>query len=241
MRTPPKTTSLLAPVTMMLALVAAGCSTATDGPGLVEGLKARHHAGAGATPFRDVSELLGNHRFQAGDKIPEPLTVAVVRGTVSSVEDGRAFKVEGSDAPSGTVTDFDDEQALWRTFHATVETVETLSGTVPKTITVGLAFGPDATREKVESDLTAMGDVVFFLTRTPVFGYDSSVYGTVGDGAYLATVDDQGKLALPVLDPAEAHTMLSNGGTIADLRAKAKGAPVVIKLDPTGTERLPAA
>lgn len=210
-----------------------------DESGAMAALRARHELGATAKTFRDVAELLMNTKFATGEATAEPVTDAVVRGTVVDVAPGRAFTVEGPDAPDGTLTDFDDASASWRTFHLTVNVVETLSGsTSGNLITVGVAFGPDTSLERVRADMEALGEVVLFLNHTPVFNYDKSVYGTVGDGAYIAPIDSAGTLTLPALDPQEAALMLRRGGSVAALRTAAKSAPVVVQLDATGTQRL---
>lgn len=224
-------TALAAVVTLI-----AGCGG--TGPGAIEALAARQQSGTGSSVFRDVSELTVNHLYQVGDKTPAPVTTAVIRGRIAEVAQGRAFAVPGGDAPDGTLTDFDDGDAQWRTFHLTVNVAEAISGDVPgAAVVVGLAFGPAAELDTVRKDLLAMGEMVFFLERSPVFGYDPTVYGIVGDGSLLATVSETGQLALPVLDSERERSLLSRGGTLTELRAIAKEPPVVIRLDPTGTQR----
>jgi len=190
--------------------------------------------------FRDLSELTSNHKYQVGDQAPSPATEAVVVGRVTDVRPGRAFTVPGGDAPGGTLTDFDDRDAQWRTFHLTVDITETISGAVKADPpTVGLAFGPSTQLETVRKDLTAMGEMVFFLNRTPVFGYDDTVYGTVADGALLAPVDSSGRLSLPALSADESRDLLRQGSTVTELRTAAKEPDVVLRFDPTGAVRLP--
>jgi hypothetical protein len=221
------------------ALTLVGCGAKAEGPHAMDALRQRHEQGSTLTTFRDVAELVDTTTFRTGTKAAAPVTDAVVRGTVTDVTPGRAFTVKGEDAPDGTLTSFDDGDAQWRTFHLTVNVAETLSGsTAGNPIVVGVAFGPDATLERVRSDMKALGEVVLFLNHSPVFAYDKSVYGTVGDGAFIAPVDGSGVLTLPALDAREARSLLKRGGSVAALRSAAKGPKVVVQLDPTGTQRL---
>lgn len=215
-----------------------GCASADPEVGVIDALKARHDGTASITPYRDLTELLDNTKYQAGSKAPVVLTEAVVRGRVSDVTEGKAFTVEGADAPGGTLTDFNDPKTQWRTFHATLDVAEVISGTANSQITVGLAFGPDINVETVRKDLTTMKEVVMFLERSPVFGYDDTIYGVLGNGALIAQLDDQGTLTLPVLDANESAPLLVGSATLDTLRQAARGPKVTIKVDETGTERL---
>lgn len=215
-----------------------GCASSAPEVGVIDALKARHEGAASITPYRDLTELLDNTTYQAGSKAPVVLTEAVVRGHISNVTEGKAFTVEGSDAPGGTLADFDNPNAQWRTFHATLEVAEVISGAAGKQITVGLAFGPDIKVDTVRTDLTAMKEVVMFLERSPVFDYDDTIYGVVGNGALIAQLDDQGTLTLPVLDANESARMLTGSATLDTLRQAARGPQVTIQVDETGTERL---
>lgn len=218
-------------------LASCGSANAPD-IGVIDALKARQHAAAGFTPYLDLTDLLDNTKFQTGSKAPVALTEAVVRGRITDVTKGQGFTIEGSDAPGGTLTDFDDANAQWRTFHATVKVAEVISGTAPDSITVGLAFGPDIGIESVRTDLTAMPEVVLFLQRSPVFGYDETIYAVVSDGALIAQVDDKGVLTLPVLEANESAPMLERSESLDTLRQAAREPQRVIQLDDTGTERI---
>lgn len=215
-----------------------GCAPSDTEVGAVEALRARHESAASITRYRDLTELLGNTKFQIGTRAPTALTVAVVRGRVTDVAEGRAFKVEGNDAPSGTLTHFDDSQALWRTFHATFDVAEVISGAADPQVTVGLALGTEVTADTVRSDLLAMKEVVVFLERSPVFAYDNTTLGVVSDGALIAQVDSEGNLKLPVMGANEAASTLANASTLDELRTAARGPQVLIQLDETGTERV---
>ena len=225
-------------VLLAVGLIAPGCSSPTSEVSLVEALRSRHQVADAAAPYRDVAELLGNTTYRIGSLSPVARTEAVVRGRVTDVGEGRAFEAEGEDSPGGTRIQFDDPQAQWRTFHAVVEVAEVISGSAADTITVGLALGPDLEVETVRRDLVGLGELVLFLDRSPVFAYDVGVHGTVGDGAFLATLDSQGRMGLPVLTVEESAQLLAGVETIDDLRAAARDPAVVIRLDATGTERV---
>ena len=177
--------TLIATVLSFICTVAilAGCDPSEPEVGAVEALRARHESASRIAAYLDLTELIGNTKFQVGSQAPAALTVAVVRGRVTDVTEGRAFTVEGNDAPSGTLTDFDDSRALWRTFHATFDVAEVISGTANAPVTVGLAVGPKVTVDTVRRDLVAMKEVVVFLERSPVFEYDNTILGVVSDGA----------------------------------------------------------
>ena len=232
--------TLIATVLSFICTVAilAGCAPSEPEVGAVEALRARHESASRIAVYRDLTELLGNTKFQVGSQAPAALTVAVVRGRVTDVTGGRAFTVEGNDAPSGTLTDFDDSRALWRTFHATFDVAEVISGTANAPVTVGLAVGPKVTVDTVRRDLVAMKEVVVFLERSPVFEYDNTILGVVSDGALIAQVDAEGNLTLPVMDAHESASTLARASSLDKLRAAARGPRVLIRLDETGTERV---
>jgi hypothetical protein len=216
----------------------AGCAPSDTEVGTIEALRARHESAASIIRYRDLTELLGNTKFQVGTQAPAALTVAVVRGHVTDVTQGQAFRVEGNDAPSGTLIEFDDSRALWRTFHATFDVAEVISGTVNGPVTVGLAVAPEVTVDTVRSDLLAMKEVVMFLEHSPVFNYDNAIVGVVGDGALIAQVDADGNLKLPVMGASESASTLARTASLDGLRAAARGPQVLIRLDETGTERV---
>lgn len=83
-----------------------------------------------------------------------------------------------------------------------------------------------------------MPEVVLFLHRSPVFGYDENVYAVVSDGALIAHVDDAGQLTLPVLDSEESGPLLQPAGSLTTLRQAARAPQHVVRLDDTGTERI---
>lgn len=213
-----------------------GCGVTSEPANVVDSLRARHEVADGVVLYQNLSELLDTTTYVMGDAAPVALTEAVVRGRVVEVREGGAFTVEGKDAPGGTLTTFDDPRAHWRTFHADLVVDEVISGSAQQRVTFGLALGTELDVKAVRRDLVGLGEVVLFLARSPVFN-DDAVWGTVGDGALLATLDEHGRLALPVLPQSEATQLLAGVQTIDDLRAAARGPAVVITADATGTER----
>lgn len=220
--------------------LSAACSTGSDGAqGLRPALQARRDVGAAhGYPFENLSELLGNHLYKVGDKPAAPLTAAVVTGRFLSLEPGRGFTVAGSDAPDGTPVDFDSPDALWRTMHGRFAVDHVITGHHPGwEVTVGLSFGAETAVEPVEQDLLGLEQVVLFLQRSPVFGYDPAVYGVVLDGGLIAPVDDAGQLTLPILEQAEASRLLNGAASLEALQSMASEPPRTITLDATGTEK----
>ncbi|MFP5297439.1 MAG: hypothetical protein ACLGHL_00430, partial [Actinomycetota bacterium] len=101
-------------------------------------------------------------------------------------------------------------------------------------VTVGFVFRPETPLEDIEKQFISFGRVGLFLNRTPVFSYDTSVYGTVLDGDLLALVDDRGRLDLPVLSAAEEAAYLQGASTVNELRARAAEPKKVEHFDESG-------
>lgn len=212
----------------------AGSSTS---PATVSALAARHDAVAEVRPFTRLTGLLGNTLYRMGDAPPRPLTEAVVLGRVSDVQPGVGFRVVGDDAPDGLETDFNDPRALWRTVHVTVDVDSVVSGTVDTdTVTVGFAFDARTPAlDEIASDFASFGQIMLFLNRSPVFAYDTSVFGTVMDGALLATVDADGTIHLPALGAEEASQLLTDSATVGALETALQTGRHVVQLDDTGS------
>lgn len=225
------------------ALLSAGCASETNQTGgheqqsvdVLAEMRGRHEAADRVIPFETIGALLENTEYQFGDEPPAPLTEAVIVGTVSDVQPGRGFVVEGNDAPGGTESDFDDPKALWRTVHVLVEVESVLSGSVDGSpVMVGFVFGPDTPFEAIKDRFMSWGRVGLFLNRTPVFSYDPSVYGTVLDGDLLALVDDKGRLDLPVLSGDEEAAYLRGASTVNELKARGDEPKKVERFDESG-------
>lgn len=169
-----------------------------------------------------------------------PLTEAVVLGRVVAVEPGRGFWISGEDAPDGIETTFQDPRALWRTVHVHVDVQSVLSGSVPgDRIVVGFAFGPQTPLSRVRDGFEAFGDVLFFLNRSPVFAYDTSLYGVVQDGAVVGVVDGDGRIQLPAMEDDEAAQLLRGSSTVDQLRSAVRGPERVVQVDATGARVRP--
>lgn len=166
------------------------------------------------------------------------MTVAVVSGHFKSVAPGRAFVVDGADAPGGQAADFDADDAVWKTVEAQFVVDHVVSGqaAIGDQITVGLAFGPDIDPGRADRDLRDLGRALLFLNESPVFAYDSSLYGTAADGSLLAHVAEDGTLSLPARSPDEAKALLQMTPTLASIDAAATKPGRVLLTDPTGCE-----
>jgi len=229
-------------VAVFLAVaLTSSCSTGSDGAqGLVPAAQSRQDAAGRANPYEDLSELLGNTQYTFGDRPPHPATVAVVTGRFIGLAPGRAFTVEGDEAPDGTEIGFDSPDALWRTMHARFAVDQIISGSVSgHEITVGLAFPAQSDLDPIRKDLLDLGPVVLFLDRSPVFGYDATLYSVVLDGGLIAPIDAMGGLTLPAVAPSEEEKLLRESRSVEALKARARGPQAVIELDASGTERLP--
>ena len=216
------------------ALLLAGCSPAGPASDVRAELGQGQDGGGGGAPppFDSLDELLANTLYERPGEPPRPLTEAVVVGRVARVEPGRGFGVDGDDAERGTETDFTDARAQWRTVHAVVEVDSVVSGDESlDTVVVGLVMSD---LEPAQEGLPALGRVVLFLDRQPVFDYDASVYGVAHDGRLIGEVDDEGRMSFPALAPEEEDELLSGVGTVEQLREAAGRPERVVQLDATG-------
>ncbi len=227
----------LAVATTMLAVAACG-STGSNGAFVIGELQARAEAAGGLRYFEDITELLDSTHFEIAGAAARPLTEAVVLGHVFNVEKGSGFRVEGEDAPGGIEVGYDDTRSLWRTVHVRLAIDEILSGGLREKgatqITIGFAFGVQTSYDELAADFNDLGQLLLFLVRSDVFSYDTSVYGTIDDGALLGQVDGVGRIRLAVLDDMTERSLTTAAPTIADLRREA-GEPVkVVRVDGSG-------
>lgn len=238
-------TRLLYLTCCILLVVAAGaCATdpapddhaAADPPSVVEHLSSRHDAAARAHQFDSIDDLLGNVTYRMPGRPAAPLTDTVVVGSVSDVEPGLGFYVEGDDGPTGIETTYDDPRSLWKTVHVTLAVEKVVSGKVQDdSVVVGFAFGASMPFERIESDFRSYGKLLLFAKRgLPVFDYDPSVYGTVMDGELMGFVGDDGRIELPVLRDDEAAEMLRPAPTVADLEKAAANRGRTVQLNEAG-------
>lgn len=223
----------------LAVVMTAHCSTRSDeAQGFVAATRSRHEGAARTCPYENLSELLGNTLYKVGDRPAAPATVAVVTGEFLAVEPGRAFTVEGNDAPDGTEIGFERPDAQWRTMHARFAVDEIISGSVPaEEITVGFAFWAKSGLAPIREDLLNLGRVALFLERSPVFAYDTDVFAVALDGDLVAPIDRTGHLSLPTLGSAEEKRLLRGSSSVSALRNRASEPVKVFELDPTGTEK----
>lgn len=226
--------SRTAVVLLAVGISLSACSLGS--PGTLEALRNRSEGAGSCRPYDSLDDLLGNTRFGLGEAEPTALTVAVVTGRFKSVAPGRAFVVDGADAPGGQAVDFDADDAVWKTVEAQFVVDHVVSGqaVVGDQLTIGLAFGPEIDPNRADRDLRDLGRSLLFLNKSPVFAYDSSVYGTADDGSLLANVADDGRLSLPVRGPDEAKALLQETPTLASIDAAAAKPGRVLLTDPTG-------
>lgn len=222
-----------------------GCTdeNASDAPSLGSGdteyvydvIKSRNEAVSQASPlFKTVADLLPNTKYSAPGITPKPLTDLTLIGDTLKVQPGKGFYAN-DEFVDGLVTEFEDPRVEWRTVHATVIVEEVLGewGSVPETVTVGFAIGPDIDVDRFSTGLEKMGSTVFFLYKSPVFAYNDSVYGVIRDGDMLAPIVE-GRLTLPALSEIDADLYLADGGTVTDLKAAAAEPEVVVEVKDPG-------
>jgi hypothetical protein len=200
-----------------------------------------HRGGAGCWEFERLRDLLPNTQRQRSDVANSRAerwfpNVRVVEATITDVAPGRAF-VERTDDRGQMEVAFHDE-ASWRTVHASLDVKDSFGdGDVPGTVTAGLVVPGNADFEKVRGDMLALGTVVAVLDRgSPIFEYDRSVWAIDGNGALLATIADDGALALPAVEGLPGTEMVRDTPRLTDLKAAARsrGELVTTRRDAAG-------
>lgn len=177
---------------------------------------------AGPGHVRTLDEMLPTVTFahpnspSAGPMMTATATQAVV-GRITAVDEGKGFwpGPGKDDAPDGQVLDYADSRAMWRDVHATVEVDHCLGCSVPAQITVVLpSTGPDKF-PILHDGLIGLGRVVLFLRDdSPLSAYAPGLYSPI----MVATVADDGSLALPFIAPGRAASLLGpRGMTLAQL------------------------
>lgn len=145
-----------------------------------------------------------------------------VRGDVISVEKGFGFRTPPVDAPADLMTSFDDRRSTWKTIHLTVRVTQVLAGEASDEIRVGLTIEGDTSMSEAQ-ELLAVDDAVFLLNhRHPFYDYDASLLGSNPD--VIATIDSDGRLALPVLADADEQRLLAGTPDLPSL-VEAGGRP----------------
>jgi len=205
----------------MLAACASPLPRVVDGPAAGSVPCGWHDEGAlaGIRSFRDV---LPNTRFRerGSSEPPTPLTPLVVVGEVVAVAAGPGW------TEAGDRVAFDDDAVLWKHVHATVEVAEVIgsAGWSSYTVTVAFPLEADEELEPARQQLEAAGRWVLPLYRWAGVEYAPDVW-SVGppNAVLLAEVGDDGRLALPCVQPRRAARLLVDVPTLADLRRAAAG------------------
>jgi hypothetical protein len=212
---------------VLIAALLGGCTT---GPGddeararLVE--LAHREAGSYYAPYRELAEVLPNVRWRRDDGgAPEAASDLVVLGRIVAVDEGAAFDERGGPAPEGPgarEVAFDDETADWRTLELEVEVDRTIAGDDVDRVRAGFpVLGSTADARTAAAGLRTFGQVVLFLAEgSPVYAYDPTLLAVVHRGQLIATVDDAGRLALPLM---EIPRFQGRVRTVADLESEAR-------------------
>ena len=190
-----------------------------------------------AVDHRTLVDLLPNVEYQLADGRLVHLTDLVVLGRVIGVEPVAGFVSEDDEGlPDGAEVPFDDPDALWRTVHLTVEVEQSIGtdGVAPDVATVELPFH-DLPEElpRWRSGLQSLGRAVFFLART-TSDHDLPRHRLIEVNDLLATVDDEGRLDLPVLSAARARSLLAATPTLDSLVAAGREPARRMRVGPRG-------
>ena len=147
----------------------------------------------------------------------------VVRGTVTAVEPGRAFREGAGDATEADRIEVGfDEPASWRTLHLTVAVTEQFGGeSVGDEVRVGVTFYDAGDWRPMAESLLALTDAVFVLYDSPVFDYGERPLSIRHEGAFVGLVGRGEALSFPALDPVEEQEFLIGARTLSELRATA--------------------
>ncbi|MGH9194923.1 MAG: hypothetical protein ACRD1T_04195 [Acidimicrobiia bacterium] len=177
-----------------------------------------------------------NVKWGEPGKPPCALADVIPVGTIANVTKGAGWFADEDNNGGSQQIPFDDPRAVWKTVHLTFS-VERQWGVAkaPSDVRVGLAMGGKADFARVASDLKSLGRVVLFLYKdSPVFAYEPYLFAIQEDGGMIATVDSEGRLALPFLDSARAARLLEQTPTLDALAAAARDPERTIELAQVG-------
>jgi hypothetical protein len=198
----------------------------------VHELSARFQGRSQLHTFDTLEEALPNVLYTDSAGRGSPLSISAVVGRVVSAEDGRAFL---NASPESEEVPFDDRRADWRTIHLHIEVDQVLGGQPFRDLTVGIAIGAATDPGRMETGLTGLGHVVLLVTPPDaVFDYDTEVHPLLGGGELIATVDDEGRLALPMIDGTTRGRVLGDIRTVDDLARAARDEERAIAVDELG-------
>jgi hypothetical protein len=223
-----------AALALLFTSVGAACATSSTTEDeqsarhyVVDHIRSRNELVTSGPPwYRTLDEVLPNVRYREGNGKTVALTDLVVAGKITEVTKGAGF-LWNEDAARSTTVSFDDRGAVWKTVHLRVTVDQAWGRSSPEdTITVGLATAPNVDFPKLRAGLTSLGKVALFLhprsVSAPVFGYDPSLYGILEDGAFVATIASDGRLALPFLEAGRAQQLLAGVDTVQELERHAQ-------------------
>jgi len=152
-----------------------------------------------AKSFVDLLPTTSYRNIETGEEFS--LTEAFVIGEVTDATPGRFFYSQDDDEslPETTEVQSSDPRAAWATIHVTVRPTYWSSladPTTPDEVTIGLAVGADNV-DKFVDELKGFGTIAVPLHRSAVFSYDDQIFSAYIDGAFLATVGDNGGFEFP--------------------------------------------
>jgi hypothetical protein len=167
----------------------------------------RHRLGDGCRSWKSLSDFLANTTVEvldvSGSPIPNPGVMEghlLVRATAVSFRSSERAKVE-----------------------FTLRVNEVLAGPSPGGDSVDVAMNLDGTVEEIGAGLLDVGDSLWVLYKSPLFAHDPSLWAVSAEGKLIATIADDGRLAMPGLSREIEAEMLRRTPTIDDLRAEAAG------------------
>lgn len=227
---------LLSVGVLVSCVVSTACSSKLDPQAardyVIAGFQSRLAGLSSEAPwYSTLDELFPQVKYQAPDRSDaSPITEVVVIGRVAEVTRGVG---RASDNGDGKRVVFDDPSASSKTVHLNIA-VEREWSTSPreaKDLNVGFAIGGDADFEKTRAGLKALGKVVLFLHQgAPVYAYDASLLAIHWNGGMIATVGENGALALPFLEAPIASQLLEGVETLGKLESHGGDPERVIRI-----------
>lgn len=202
---------------------------------VTEYLRERSDAGLSLRPwYRTLDETLPNVDYLRPNGTIATLSDVAAVGRVVRVDKGRAFVVDGDDAPNGTEANWEAKGARWFSVHATLAVERVIgAGDGPETVTFALPLDDRAEFDRMAAGLKGLGRVVAVLDKgSPLVAYDPSLYVILGNHGLLATVAEDGRLSLPLLEEREAASLLSRTPRLADLEVRGNEGRRTIPLVP---------
>jgi hypothetical protein len=153
-------------------------------------------------------------RLRQYDSIGEAVgwSELVAVGRFESVKEGRGFSwsltADGEEVrhehPYGS------KDAWVHTIHITFRVGEVVASRATAfgvdagdVLIVGLALDDTVDMARSAEELSALGEVVVFLVRSPVFDYSSDMWAILEDGAFLGQVTADGTIEFPVMSPGD--------------------------------------